>query len=144
MVMKVMPSYCKGYKKEYTYLSEIDKKCKDLLEVIETDQVFNSDKAKKLLISLTKYITLKQLNHFKDFCIEEEDIKHCLFLEEKLIERLDTYVSEVNYQFDEERYQNDSTGFRLFFETFTKFMDEIKVKESVCTYVFSDSDSDSD
>ena len=147
MVMKVIPSYCKGYKKEYIYLLEINKKCKNLLEIIETEEVFSSYKAKKLIIGFNKYILLKEFGHFKDnkdFCVEEEDIKYCLYLEKKLLERLDAYFSEVNYQFDEERYQNDSTGFRLFFETFTKFMDEIKVKESVCTYVFSDSDSDSD
>ena len=40
MVMKVIPSYCKGYKKEYIYLLEINKKCKNLLEIIETEEVF--------------------------------------------------------------------------------------------------------
>ena len=42
MVMKVIPSYCKGYKKEYIYLLEINKKCENLLEIIETEEVFSS------------------------------------------------------------------------------------------------------
>ena len=147
MVMKVIPSYCKGYKKEYIYLLEINKKCENLLEIIETEEVFSSCKAKKLIIGFNKYILLKEFGHFKDnkdFCVEEEDIKYCLYLEKKLLERLDAYFSEVNYQFDEERYENDSSGYRLFFETFKNFMNEIQLKETVYDYTFSDSDSDSD
>ena len=84
MVMKVIPSYCKGYKKEYIYLLEINKKCKNLLEIIETEEVFSSYKSKKLIIGFNKYILLKKFGLFKDnkdFCVEEEDIKYCLYLE---------------------------------------------------------------
>ena len=143
--MKVIPSYCKGYKKEYIYLFEINKKCKNLLEIIETEDVFSTYKAKKLIMGFNKYILLKEFGHFKDnkdFCVEEEDIKHIIYLEKKLIERLDYFFDEFSYQFDDERYENDSTGYRLFLETFKKFMDEIQLKETVYDYTFSDSDSD--
>ena len=76
------------------------------------------------------------------FLIDEEDIKHLIYLEKKLIERLDYFFDEVSYNFDDERYENDGTGFRLFFETFKKFMDEIQLKETEFNYTFSDSDSD--
>ena len=75
--MKVIPSHYKGYKKEYIYLLEINKKCKNLLEIIETEEVFSSYKAKKLIIGFNMYILLKEFGHFKDnkdFCVEEEDI----------------------------------------------------------------------
>ena len=118
MVMKVIPSYFKGYKKEFIYLLEINRKCKNLLEIIEMEEVFSSYKAKKLIIGFNKYILLKEFGIFKDnkdFCVEEEYVKHCLYLEKKLLERLEAYFSEVDYQFHEERYQNDSAGFRLFY-----------------------------
>ena len=145
MLRKVIPSYYKEFKKEYIFMIDIDTKCKKLLEIIHTEDVFLSYLAKKIIISFNKYILLKEFGHFKDnrdFFIDEEDIKHLIYLEKKLIERLDYFFDEVSYNFDEERYENDWTGFRLFFETFKKFMDEIQLKETEFNYTFSDSDSD--
>ena len=52
---------------------------------------------------------------------------------------MDLFFNPVSLKFEEEKYENDETGFKLFFESFEKFKDKIKEKD--INLIF-DSDSD--
>ena len=52
---------------------------------------------------------------------------------------MDLFFNPVSFKFEEEKYENDETGFKLFFESFEKFKDKIKEKD--INLIF-DSDSD--
>ena len=56
---------------------------------------------------------------------------------------MDLFFDSVSCKFDQEKYENDDTGFKVFFESFRKFKDKIKIKEMTYS-LFIDSDSDSD
>ena len=57
---------------------------------------------------------------------------------------MDLFFDPVSCKFDQEKYENDDTGFKVFFESFRKFKDKIKIKIKEMTYsLFIDSDSDS-
>ena len=64
-----------------------------------------------------------------------------MYLESKLEENMDLFFNPLSLKFDQEKYDNDDTGFKMFFESFVKFKDKIKEKD--INLIF-DSDSDSD
>ena len=146
MISKVIPDYAKDFKKEFIFLIDINKKCEKFLNKIDEENVFNSPQAKKLIIYFNKFLIFQELGHFKDisnYCFENEDVNFIVYLERKLEENMDLFFNPDSLKFEEEKYKNDETGFKLFFESFEKFKDKIKIEENICI-IFSDSDSDSD
>ena len=146
MISKIIPDYAKDFKKEFIFLIDINKKCEKFLNKIDEENVFNSPQAKKLIIYFNKFLIFQELGHFKDisnYCFENEDVNFIVYLERKLEENMDLFFNPVSLKFEEEKYENDETGFKLFFESFEKFKDKIKIEENICI-IFSDSDSDSD
>ena len=144
MISKVIPNYAKNIKKEYIFIIDINKKCEKFLNKIDEENVFNSPQAKKLIIYFNKFLIFQELGHFKDisnYCFENEDVNFIVYLERKLEENMDLFFNPVSLKFEEEKYENDETGFKLFFESFEKFKDKIKEKD--INLIF-DSDSDSD
>ena len=64
---------------------------------------------------------------------------------------MDIFYDPDSYKFDQEKYENDNSGLKEFFESFSKFKDKIKIEEitfsdfkNSLNYLDSDSDSDSD
>ena len=146
MIIKVIPNYPKNIKKDFIFIIDINKKCENLLKKIDEENVFNSPQSKKLIIYFNKFLIFQELGHFKDisnYCFENEDVNFIVYLERKLEENMDLFFNPVSLKFEEEKYENDETGFKLFFESFEKFKDKIKIEENICI-IFSDSDSDSD
>ena len=146
MIIKVIPNYAKNIKKEFIFIIDINKKCENLLKKIDEENVFNSPQSKKLIIYFNKFLIFQELGHFKDisnYYFENEDVNFIVYLERKLEENMDLFFNPVSFKFEEEKYENDETGFKLFFESFEKFKDKIKIEENICI-IFSDSDSDSD
>ena len=144
MISKVIPNYAKNIKKEYIFIIDINKKCEKFLNKIDEENVFNSPQAKKLIIYFNKFLIFQELGHFKDisnYCFENEDVNFIVYLERKLEENMDLFFNPDSLKFEEEKYENDETGFKLFFESFEKFKDKIKEKD--INLIF-DSDSDSD
>ena len=144
MIIKVIPNYPKNIKKDFIFIIDINKKCENLLKKIDEENVFNSPQSKKLIIYFNKFLIFQELGHFKDisnYCFENEDVNFIVYLERKLEENMDLFFNPVSLKFEEEKYENDETGFKLFFESFEKFKDKIKIKENICI-IFSDSDSD--
>ena len=142
MISKVIPNYAKNIKKEYIFIIDINKKCEKFLNKIDEENVFNSPQAKKLIIYFNKFLIFQELGHFKDisnYCFENEDVNFIVYLERKLEENMDLFFNPDSLKFEEEKYENDETGFKLFFESFEKFRDKIKEKD--INLIF-DSDSD--
>ena len=138
----VIPNYAKNIKKEYIFIIDINKKCEKFLNKIDEENVFNSPQAKKLIIYFNKFLIFQELGHFKDisnYYFENEDVNFIEYLESKLEENMDLFFNPVSLKFEEEKYENDETGFKLFFESFEKFKDKIKEKD--INLIF-DSDSD--
>ena len=144
MISKVIPNYAKNIKKEYIFIIDINKKCENLLKKIDEENVFNSPQSKKLIIYFNKFLIFQELGHFKDisnYYFENEDVNFIVYLERKLEENMDLFFNPDSFKFDQEKYDNDYTGFKVFFESFEKFKDKIKEK----TYdIIFDSDIDSD
>ena len=131
MISKVIPNYAKNIKKEYIFIIDINKKCEKFLNKIDEENVFNSPQAKKLIIYFNKFLIFQEFGHFKDisnYCFENEDVNFIVYLERKLEEKMDLFFNPVSLKF-EEKYDNDDTGFKLFFESFEKFKDKIKEKD---------------
>ena len=144
MIIKVIPNYAKNIKKEFIFIIDINKKCENLLKKIDEENVFNSPQSKKLIIYFNKFLIFQEIGHFKDisnYYFENEDVNFIVYLERKLEEKMDLFFNPVSFKFEEEKYENDETGFKLFFESFEKFKDKIKIEENICI-IFSDSDSD--
>ena len=144
MISKVIPNYAKNIKKEYIFIIDINKKCEKFLNKIDEENVFNSPQAKKLIIYFNKFLIFQEIGYFKDisnYCFENEDVNFIVYLERKLEENMDLFFNPDSLKFEEEKYENDETGFKLFFESFEKFKDKIKEKD--INLIF-DSDSDSD
>ena len=140
MISKVIPNYAKNIKKEYIFIIDINKKCEKFLNKIDEENVFNSPQSKKLIIYFNKFLIFQELGHFKDisnYCFENEDVNFIVYLERKLEENMDLFFNPVSFKFEEEKYENDETGFKLFFESFVKFKDKIKIEENNCV-IFSD------
>ena len=144
MISKVIPDYAKDFKKEFIFMIDINKKCENLLNTFSSSIFFNSPQSKKLIIYFNKFLIFQELGHFKDisnYCFENEDVNFIVYLERKLEENMDLFFNPDSLKFEEEKYENDETGFKLFFESFEKFKDKIKEKD--INLIF-DSDSDSD
>ena len=146
MLNKNIPDYAKDFKNEYLFIIGINKKCERFVNKINEKNVFNSSLAKKLILNFNKFLIFQNLGYFKDindFYLENEDVIFIEYLESKLDENMDLLFNPYSFKFDQEKYENDDTGFKEFFESFRKFKDKIKVKEMTFS-LFSDSDSDSD
>ena len=146
MIIKINPVYAMDFKREYLFILVINKKCERFVNKINEKNVFNSSLAKKLIFYFNKFLLFQKLGYFKDindFYLKEEDVKFIEYLESKLDENMDLFFNPVSFKFDQEKYENDDTGFKVFYESFRKFKDKIKIKEMTYS-LFIDSDSDSD
>ena len=147
MFIKVIPDYARDFKKEYLFIIGINKKCERFVKKIDEENVFNTSQAKKLIFYFNKFLIFQKFEYLKDiseFYLKEEDVKFIEYLECKLDENMDLFFDPVSCKFDQEKYENDDTGFKVFFESFRKFKDKIKIKIKEMTYsLFIDSDSDS-
>ena len=146
MFIKNIPDYAKDFNNEYLFILGINTKCERFVNKIDEENVFNTSQAKKLIFYLNKSLFFQKLGYFKDisdYYLKEEDVKFIEYLECKLDENIDLFFDPVSCKFDQEKYENDDTGFKVFFESFIKFKDKIKIKEMTYS-LFIDSDSDSD
>ena len=121
MISKVIPNYAKNIKKEYNFIIDINKKCERFLKKIDEENVFNSPQAKKLIIYFNKFLIFQELGYFKDisnYYFQNEDVNFIVYLERKLEENMDLFFNPLSLKFDQEKYDNDNTGFKVFFESF--------------------------
>ena len=151
-----IPEYAKDFKKEWLYITGINKKCGDFMKKLGEDtdsfeKVFSSPRAKALIEHFKNVLEAQKmgkLRNISDFYFKYIDISNIECLEEQLDNYRDLYVDPNSYQFDEESYELnidiDFPGFRELFNLICLFNDKIKKEEHIVNIFDSDSDSDSD
>ena len=157
-----IPDYARGYRNEYLFIRGIDKTCEKFVKILDAEgEIFKSPQANKIKLYFNKFLKaqeLEYLNDISDLYFKESDVKFIESLELQLDDYMDFFYDPDSYEFDQEKYENDNSGLKEFFESFSKFNDKIKIEElsfsdfksdiinldsdSDDDYVISDSDSD--
>ena len=153
---KKIPEYAKDFKKEWLYITGINRKCGEFMKKLgdNTDsfeKVFWSSRARALIKDFKNVLEAQKmgkLQNISDFYFKYFDANNIECLEEQLDNYRDLYVDPNSYQFDEESYELnidiDFPGFRELIKLVSLFNDKIKKEEHIVNIFYSDSDSDSD
>ena len=156
-----IPDYARDYKNEYLFIRGIDKSCEKFVDILVSEletfdilegEIFNSPQANKRTFYFNKFLKaqeLEYLNDISDLYFKESDVKYIESLELQLDDYTDLFYDPDSYKFDQEKYENDNSGLKEFFESFSKFKDKIKIEEMTFSdfknslnYLDSDSDDD--
>ena len=139
-----IPEYAKNFKKEWHYITWINKKCGEIMKNIDFNsnsfkEVFFTSKLKELITHIK--VVLEEQN-ISELEFEYLDVVNIECLEEKLDNYRDFYVVPGSYVFDEESYELnidiDFPGFREFFNLICLLNEKIKKEE----YIVNNFDSD--
>ena len=150
-----IPEYARDFKNEYLFIRGINKICEKFVKILDSEgEIFNTPKAKKLLLYFRKFLKAQELDYLKDISelyLKESDVNFIESLELNVDDYMDIFYDPDSYKFDQEKYENDNSGLKEFFESFSKFKDKIKIEEMTFSdfkdslnFLDSDSDSDSD
>ena len=146
-----IPEYAKNFKKEWLYIRGINKECERFVKKFEDEdeKIFSSSYAKKMIYFFKRFVKCQERGKIKDIShlhLKEEDVKFIDWLEIELDDYGDLFLIPGSYEFDKEKYENDDTGYKEFFESFTKFKNKLKIEEIIIknssNYLGSYSDSD--
>ena len=140
---------------EWLFIRGINKICGEFVKRLDEEgKIFNTPQAKKLLLYFRKFLKAQELGYLNDtseLYFKESDVSFIDSLEINVYDYMDIFYDPGSYKFDKERYENDNSGLKEFFEIFSKFKNKIKIKEITFSefkeslkYLDSDSDSDSD
>ena len=153
-ISKKIPEYAKDFKKEWLYITGINRKCGDFIKKIDFNsnsfkEVFFTSKPKALISHFKNVLEgqkMGKLQNISDFYFKYIDISNVECLEEQLDNYRDLYVDPNSYQFDEESYELnidiDFPGFRELFNLICLFNDKIKKEEHIVNIFDSDSESE--
>ena len=148
-----IPEYAKNFKKEWLYITGINKKCGEFMKKIDFNsnsfkEVFFTSKPKTLISHFKNVLEAQKmgkLQNISDFYFKYFDANNIECLEEQLDNYRDLYVDPGSYVFDEESYELnidiDFPGFRELFKLICLFNDKIKKEEHIVNIFDSDSDS---
>ena len=155
-----IPDYARGYRNEYLFIRGIDKTCEKFVKTLDAEgEIFKSPQANKIKLYFNKFLKAQEIEYLNDISelyFKEKDVRFIESLELQLDDYMDLFYDPDSYEFDQEKYENDYSGLKEFFESFSKFNDKIKKEElsfsdfksdiinlgSDDDYVISDSDSD--
>ena len=124
-------------------------------------EIFNKPQAEKVMYYFNKFLKAQELEYLNDISelyFKESDVRFIESIELQLDDYMDLFYDPYSYEFGQEKYENDYSGLKEFFESFSKFNDKIKKEElsfsdfksdiinldidSDDDYVISDSDND--
>ena len=146
-----IPDYAKDFKNEYLIIIIINKECGKFLERLDREgNEFNTPQAEKLIVCFEIFLEAQELGYLKDtseFYFKESDVEFIESLRINLNDYIEIFYNPDSFKLDQEKYENDNTGLREFYESFSKFNDKIKIEEKnssdyKCFFYFLDSDSD--
>ena len=157
-----IPDYARGYKNEYLFIRGINKECEKFGKILDQEgEIFNNRQAKKVMYYFNKFLKAQEIEYLNDISelyFKESDVRFIESIELQLDDYMDLFYDPYSYEFDQEKYENDYSGLKDFFESFRKFNDKIKKEElsfsdfksdiinldidSDDDYVISDSDND--
>ena len=156
-----IPEYARNYKKEWLFISGINKSCGMLITKIvnsaySDEKIFSSPGAKALVRDFRVVLGFERIGKLKNISglkFKLSDVGNIECLAEELDNYRDLYVDPGSYVFDEESYEKnidkDFPGFRKLFDTICLFNDKIKRDEeeyigSIFASDESESESESD
>ena len=151
-----IPEYAKDFKKEWLYITGINRKCGEFMKKLGEDidsfeKVFSSTRAKALIEHFKNVLEAQKIGKLQNISqlkFKYIDISNIECLEEQLANYIDLYVDPNSYQFDEESYELnidiDFPGFRELLNLICLFNDKIKTEEHIVNIFDSDSDSESE
>ena len=148
-----IPEYARDFKNEYLFIRGINKTCEDFVKRLDIEgKVINTPQAHKLMLYFRRFLKAQELDYVKDiseFYFKESDVNFIESLELQIDDYMDIFYDPDSYKFDQEKYENDNSGLKEFYESFSKFKDKIKIEEITFSDFknslnFLDSDSDSD
>ena len=157
-----IPDYARGYRNEYLFIRGIDKECEKFIKILDQEgEIFNKPQVEKVMYYFNKFLKAQELEYLNDISelyFKESDVRSIESIELQLDDYMDLFYDPYSYEFGQEKYENDYSGLKEFFESFSKFNDKIKKEElsfsdfksdiinldsdSDDDYVISDSDSD--
>ena len=158
-----IPDYARDYRNEYLFIRGINKTCKKFVKILDLylylylyldleGEIFKSPLANKPIFYFNKFLKSQELGYLKDiseFYFKEIDVNFIESLESQIDDYMDIFYDPDSNKFDQEKYENDNSGLKEFYESFSKFKDKIKIEEITFSDFknslnFLDSDSDSD
>ena len=145
-----IPEYARNYKNEYLFIRGINKTCEDFVKILDQEEgeKFNTSKAKKMLYCSNKFLKAQELiNDISKLYLEEKDVRFIECVGLHLDDYMDLFINPDSYEFDQERYENDNSGLKDLYESFSKFKGKLKIKEMTYSEFkeslnYLDSDSD--
>ena len=128
-----IPEYARDYKNEFFFIRGINKTCGDFVKLLDEEgKIFNTPKSNKLLFFIKKFLKAQEieyLNDISEFYFKESDVNFIVSLELQLDDYMDIFYDPDSYKFDREKYENDNSGLKEFYEIFSKFKNKIKIEE---------------
>ena len=151
---KIIPEYAIQYKREWQYISGINKKCGEIIRRIDLDNsrkdIFNSTPVNNLKCHIKKFLKSQERCRLKDisgFYFKYFDVSNIECLLEELGEYLVLYTDSNSCKFNEEYcdlfIDRHYPGYKEFFKLISLINDKVKKEEPIIIFN-SDSDSDSD
>ena len=143
-----IPEYAKDFKREWQYITGINKKCGEFINIINGGDIFNSVLANNIKRHIKSFLKAQERGRLKDisgFYFEYFDASNFECLLEQLGEYSDLFVDPDSLEFDEECFNlfidRDYPGYTEFFELISLINDKIEKKEP---HIIFNVDSDSD
>ena len=128
-----IPDYARGYKNEYFMIRGINKTCGKFVKILDQEgEIFNTPQAKKVMYYFNKFLKAQEIEYLNDISelyFKESDVRFIESLELQLDDYMDLFYDPDSYEFDEEKYENDSPGLKEFSECFSKFKNKINIEE---------------
>ena len=152
-----IPSYASQFRKEWLCIRGINIECKRFydkmndLRLVKYNffndynelEIFSLSRSKNLMRIFKRFLkAVKRKWNISNFEIEEDDVNYIDFLENELDDFLDLFCDEHSGIFNKEKYDNDDSGFREFYDVFYEFKNSLNIK--YVKYVKYDSISESD
>ena len=154
-----IPEYVGQFRKEWLFIRGIDKECKRFLNRVNEHRlkysevpnynefdIFSLSQSKKLVYYFKRFIKCIKRDRLQDtsnFELKEEDVIFIDNLEIDLDDFMDSFCEPYSGKINKEKYDNDDSGFREFYESFVEFKDKIKVEE-IKYYYYTSSDKSSE
>ena len=157
-----IPEYAKNYKKEYLFITGINKEFKYFVDNINsaTSDLFLNHRVDKVKKIIKRFLLAQERGRLKDtsnFEIESNDVKYLIKIEQRFL-NFSQYINYCKYCYDEEDFCfiDPYPGLNnIYDDDFDLFLSKFKIKyeEGISfwdyssdsdSYNYSDTDSDSD
>ena len=137
---KIIPEYAIQYKREWQYISGINKKCGNFINILDIDDkyIFNSHSANSLKCYIKKFLKAQERGRLKDissFYFKYFDASNIECLLEQMGEYYDlyeeSYGSEINEEYFDFYIDINFPGYKEFLELICLINDKVKKEDPI-------------